>query len=231
MSGSHSIARKFSLFAVAALSLMLAACVGGDSDVDDSSSGASMSLDGFTSKKLAYGVGVAVPNSWHVQDELDPAANSKESINSRIASENHVILAAFVRPASTPEGADAFGRIAIIEQSKDIPPENMVLGLTGQDFEEWGTRLVQGAKEVAKKQGKPSSIDSVHISRAQADGCTALVFRRKGTGPQGDKLVGAEWFVYLPDNKMLLLNLVGASAVPGTETVFERIATSLKIKK
>lgn len=224
MNVSHKAFRRFGLLTLAGLTLLLAACV-----TTGDGSGTSTPR-GFVNKNLAYGLSIAIPEDWQVQMALDPAANSKQSIDERIVTEDGVVLFGFTSAASDGDNPDAMGRVAVLEYTQAFPPEDVLLAMPAEQFTSWANLMLERAREAAAKNNQPSPLESVSISRAQIDSNNALVMRHKGKGPQGDSIVSVQWYIYLPGNKLAQVYLAGGTHVPGMETIFERIGTSVQIQ-
>lgn len=221
----HKVFRKIGLLTLFAMPLFLAACA-----TTGGGSGGGSAPGGFAAHKLAYGLSIAIPQDWQVQMILDPAANTKQSLDPRIASEGGVVLFGFTSGAVDGQNPDAMGRVAVLEYTQAFPPENVLLEMPPEQFTQWASLMLERAKEAAAKNNQASPFESVHISRVQIDGKNALAMRHKGKGPQGDSIVSVQWYIYLPNNKLAQIYLAGGTHVPGMETLFEQIAMSVRIQ-
>ncbi len=216
--------RFFALLALCCISFALAACM--SSGPGDESVG---SLGGSV-KKLPYGISIEVPDGWVVTTSLAPDSSDKAALDARVRSGDRVLLIDFKRPSSSPQGMDARVGVFLLDSAANFLPREAAENLTDADFIKMGKDFLKREKELAAKNKVPSNTLDWKVSREAIDGRIAILQRGLGKGSEGRVRV-LNWDIYLDGPTGVAIKMLGDPDVPGTETLLETIARSVRIDK
>ncbi len=214
---------------LAALSLILIACAGLFSCASDDGGSVTETPSGYMPRQLPYGISISMPEDWQVIRAADPSVVTKGQLDSQVAKDEKVVLLEMKRLANNELGMDGTLAVVLLNASKNFPPEAEMRSITQEQLDQIAQNFLRNDQQAAARQNQQSPLISVRVTKTEISGYMALVRRLRGKGKTGE-VTALEWYVYLPGGTGMLIRGTGELTSPGIETIFERIANSVKVQ-
>ncbi len=224
LSGFYTVIRLLPCLLLCGAVFIFAGCV------PKPSGPTSSALTGSTVKELAYGVSIAVPPGWAIDESSPSAETAKASLDARAAKGERIVLFSMNRPSSNPEGRDALVALFLVDSTRVFQPEEATATLMPDDLERYGEAILARDKEAARLNKTQSNLLTWTVSKGQIDGNLTLIHKGTAKGPNGI-LDLYDINVYLPNGKGLALKSVSDPGVPGTSELMSALVASLHIRK
>jgi hypothetical protein len=202
--------------------LILSACV-----PSQSGSHGTAATPGFSARQLAYGVSIAAPDGWVVENSILPEAADRAALDARVDRGERVLLFSMYHPAPGPEGKNAIVALFLVDASRNFPPEDRAAQLTPDDLERYGQAILARDREAAARNNSESNLLSWEVSRARIDNKFALVHHGTARGPNGT-LNLHDVNMYLPGGKGLALKSMSDASAPAAGQPINTVVNSLR---
>ena len=181
-----------------------------------------------STKQLAYGISVQVPDGWAVDSNVAPEQATKADLETRAAKEP-VLLLSMHRSSGTAEGKDAILMLFLVDATRDFVPQDQAAALTQQELDKYAQVILNRAKEAAKRQKTASPLLDWKVSKTRINGNLALV-HQGAENRQGGKLLRYDANIYLPGGKGVGIKTLSDMETPGTEAAINGIINSIQVQ-
>jgi hypothetical protein len=178
-------------------------------------------------RHMAYGISITLPPSYTVAGIIDPAAASREELDSRIRGGERVLLLE-TAGAPSPRGVDPVLGLFLVSQDGTFMPRQYAEQMSTEDFAALSQEIFAREKAEAKKKKSAAPLE-LRLNKDTIGGNLAVKHHIQIKGPDGKPVELGYWDIYLPGGVGVAIRSKYDQSQPGMAEEIARIVRSLRV--